>query len=73
MVLPVRPREKNPGKMQYRQKGFFTSKDRARAAQQRLAAQGLKAKVVTYTDGYSLYVMAKHDFWGKAYIYDRRK
>lgn len=62
--------EENPGKMQYRHKGRFRSKDRARALQQRLASQGLKAKVVTFTDGFSVYVMAKHDFWGRNFTTD---
>ena len=73
MVLPVRPREKSPGKMQYRQKGFFLSYDRARAAQQRLAAQGKRSRVVHYTDGFGVDVIAPHDFWGRSYIYDRRR
>jgi hypothetical protein len=64
--------EKDPGKMIYRQKGAFASLPRARAAQKRLANAGKKAKVIRFTDGYSLYVVASHDFWGRSFIYDRR-
>lgn len=66
----MRSTEKNPGKMMYRHKGFFKSASRARAAQVKLRAQGLKTQVRRYVDGYSLYVMAKHDFWKAGFIYD---
>ena len=61
--------EEDPGKMKFRYKGFFKKEANARAAQKTLTGQGLKTKVVKYTDGYALYVMSKHDFWKKNFIY----
>ena len=61
--------EEDPGKLKFRYKGFFKKEENARAAQKRLKAQGLQTKVVKYTDGCGLYVMAKHDFWGKNFLY----
>jgi hypothetical protein len=66
-------REDNPGKMQFRQKGFFKLESEARAYQIQLKGQGKKTKVVKYTDGYGLYVMARHDFWKKDYIVGKWK
>lgn len=65
-------REENPGKMMFRQKGFFSHECDARRAQKMLSGKGKKTKVVTYTDGYSLYVMAPHEFWGREFIYKMR-
>jgi len=65
--------EESPGKMIYRHKGVFASKDNARAFQKKLAADGQKAKVVTFTDGYSVYVMAPHEFWKSQFIVDKEK
>lgn len=69
--------EKNPGKMMYRHKGSFDLLEDAKKAQIRLKMQGKKTKIVKYeSDGrnmpYSLYMMAPHDFWGKAFILKRR-
>ena len=68
--------EKNPGKMMYRHKGSFDVLEDAKKAQIRLKMQGKKTKIIKYTDdrypGYSLYVLAPHDFWGKAFILKRR-
>lgn len=68
--------ENEPGKMMYRHKGSFDSKEEAQRAQKHLAADGKQAKVVKYTGDrfppYSLYVMAKHDFWGKSFILKRK-
>jgi hypothetical protein len=61
--------EEDPGKMKFRTKGFFKKEVNARAAQEKLKAQGLKTKVVKYTEGYSLLVMAKHDFWKRNFFY----
>lgn len=63
-------REEDPGKMKFRHKGAFRKEANARAAQEILKAQGLKTKVVKYTNGYGLYVMAKHDFWKKDFLVD---
>lgn len=63
-------REKDPGKMMFRQKGFFRREANARAAQAVLKERGLKTKVVKYTDGWGLFVMAKHDFWKSNYLVD---
>lgn len=64
--------EKDPGKMIYRHKGSFSHEEDARKVQKLLSQKGQKTKVVKYTDGYSLYVVAPHEFWGKSYIYKRR-
>lgn len=64
-------REYDPGKMHWRHKGVFRTEDKARAAQQRLKAQGLKTKIEHYPQSeypWALYVMAKHDFWKKNFI-----
>lgn len=64
--------ESNPGKMQYRYKGAFSTEAKARAAQKRLKEQGLKTRVVHYRENshypWALYVMAKHDFWKKNFL-----
>jgi hypothetical protein len=65
-------REESPGKMMFRYKGFFECEKYAREVQAKLKKQGLKTKVVHYTSGFALYVMAKHDFWKKNFIVDRR-
>jgi len=68
--------EKKPGKMIYRYKGCFVSEARARMHQKILSAKGHRAKVVKMREDdhpYHLYVMAKHDFWKKAFILDERK
>jgi hypothetical protein len=63
--------EDDPGKMKFRYKGFFWNKERARKAQEKIKARGLKTKLVTYTDGFGLYVMAPHDFWKGSFILDK--
>ena len=65
-------REESPGKLMYRHKGSFSSEKDARKLQQALSKAGKKAKVVKYTDGYSVYVMARHDFWGRDFIVKTR-
>jgi hypothetical protein len=64
-------REEDPGKMKFRQKGFFKNENKARAAQDILRKQGLKTRVIKYTTGWGLDVMAKHDFWVNNYWVDR--
>ena len=64
--------EKDPGKMIYRHKGSFSHEEDAKGAAAHLRSQGKEARVVTYTDGYSLYVLAPHDFWGKSFIHKVR-
>lgn len=67
--------EKLPGKMIYRHKGSFAKEEDARKAQRSLSEQGKMAKVVKYQGNnglpYSLYVVAPHDFWKKAFILKR--
>jgi hypothetical protein len=65
-------REESPGKLMFRYKGEFSHLEDARKLQQKLSKEGKKAKVVTRTDGYSVYVMAYHDFWGRDFIYKWR-
>jgi hypothetical protein len=65
--------EQDPGKLMYRHKGVFASEIRARTAQKSFVAAGIKAQVRKYTDGYSLYVMSKHDFWKGSFIVDKVK
>jgi hypothetical protein len=71
-----RRREADPGKMKFRHKGSFWHESNARKAQARLRAQGLKTKVIKLVGDdyppYSLYVMAKHDFWKRNFLTDRR-
>ena len=63
--------EENPGKMMFRHKGTFAKEIDARKAQDRLRYEGKKTKVVKYTDGWSLYVFAPHDFWKRSFILKR--
>ena len=65
-------REEEPGKLIYRHKGVFSHIEDALKEQKKIVAQGKHAKIVTYTDGYSLYVVAPHDFWKKSFIIKRR-
>jgi hypothetical protein len=65
-------KEQDPGKMIYRHKGSFSHEEDARAAQVFLSVKGIKSKVIKYTDGYSLYVLAPHNFWGKSFILKKR-
>lgn len=63
-------REENPGKLQWRHKGFFKNLQRAKRYAARFKKTGVRAQVRKYVDGYSLYLMAKHDFWGNNFVYD---
>jgi len=68
--------EEDPGKLKYRLKGEFANEGHARAAQKKLAAEGKRAKVVKMQGEecpWHLYVMAKHEFWKRNFIWDRRK
>jgi len=68
--------ELEPGKMIYRHKGSFASEKRARACQQRLAAEGKRARVIRMVGEdlpFHVECMAKHEFWKRNFILDRRK
>jgi hypothetical protein len=64
--------EKLPGKMIFREKGWFAKLEDAQIAQLRLKKQGKKTKIVKLTEYYSLQVIAPHDFWAKNFIYKRK-
>ena len=68
-------REEDPGKMKYRFKGVFMSKDVARAHQKDCSIRGIRAKVMYFPEDaypYHLYVLALHDFWKKNFIINTR-
>jgi hypothetical protein len=66
-------REETPGRMMWRHKGNFASAWNAEQFKNKMIAAGFEAKVENYTDGYSVYVMAPHDFWKDQFIVDNTR
>ena len=65
--------EENPGRLMFRYKAEIKLLKNATEYVKKLRAAGHTVKLTKYTDGYAVYVMAKHDFSGRSFHVDYRR